>query len=97
MKENLDLMKPAYRIVKLVHQRRSAYCNLQTGFLINFAHQIVVQRGASFHPAPRRAPQIRPPVRKGVHQQKRIVLQNQSTGGKARGFRFHAPRLSLGA
>ena len=68
-KIDIDLMKPAGRIVKFIHQTGHPYLDRQTGFFEHLAHQIVGKGASGFHPAARRAHQIALPVLIGIDQQ----------------------------
>lgn len=79
-------MEIAGRVVKLIDQHRRADKDVEAGFLMQFAHQVVGQRMMRIGTAPRRAPQIGfMALRIGIDQQKPVVMQDQGAGGKADG------------
>lgn len=89
VKIDINLMKPALRIVKLIDHTGRAYLYLQAGFLKNLAFEVVGQGRAPLNPAAGRAHQITAPIGIGVDQQQPPLVFEDRAHSKARRGRCH--------
>ena len=76
-------MKAGFRLVKFVHKAGWANPDAQAGFLVNLALQVVGKRCADLCAAAGGAPQVALLARKGVDQQKPLILDDHGAGGNA--------------
>ena len=80
---DINLMKGAFGIVKLIHQTGQAHVDAQAAFLPYLAFKVVRQAVAAFNPAARRAHQgfVRAGI--GIHQQQPVIVFENGARSKA--------------